>query len=562
MTSRATSPQPVLGRYVLGPTIGRGATAVVRRARDLATGDEVAVKSVPAELDLAPRVRAEVRAAERLDHPGVVALLDWGEDDESIHLVWELVDGPSLLELLREPRGLDATQVVRIGGEVLSALGHAHRAGVVHRDVKPANILIDRRGRSRLSDFGVARLSGEAGLTLTGSVVGTVAYMAPEQARGEAAGPSSDVYSACLVVYEGLTGANPVAAPSPAVTARRAASGAVPPLSRARPDLPPRLCRAVNAGLRHDPAARPSAVDLADELHGVLSGVPSARARARRMLPRLASAAGGAALTAVALWTAGGQLAESGAANWQQPGPRAAAIALAAVAFAWRPRAALLASIVAGSVLVGLVSPGAAVLLGALALATLAIGWGTGRLTLLPAACPVLFALGLGPLYAAVAGLVPRWRDRLWVAMAGVAATLVWQVGAGAGGLMAGGDYVPPGVENLDGESSPAVAARRLWEPLAAHPEALLQAVALVVGAMCVPLVLRARPGRPRAVAATIWVVLVAGSMVAVATAGVNALGAVLPAGLVVVAWALRPWRVLGRRGAARASATLRSPTA
>ena len=88
----------------------------------------------------------------------------------------------------------------------------------------------------------------------------------------------------------------------------------------------------------------------------------------------------------------------------------------------------------------------------------------------------MLFALGLGPLYAAVAGLVPRWRDRLWVAMAGVAATLVWQVGAGAGGLMAGGDYVPPGVENLDGESSPAVAARRLWEPLAAHPEALLQA--------------------------------------------------------------------------------------
>ena len=215
MTSRATSERTVLGRYVLGPTIGRGATAVVRRARDRVTGDDVAVKSVPADLDLAPRVKAEVRAAQRLDHPGVVALLDWGEDDESLHLVWELVDGPSLLEVLRAPRGLDATEVVRIGAEVLSALGHAHRAGVVHRDVKPANILIGSRGRAKLSDFGVARLSGEAGLTLTGSVVGTVAYMAPEQARGEPAGPASDVYSACLVVYEGLTGSNPVSAPSP-----------------------------------------------------------------------------------------------------------------------------------------------------------------------------------------------------------------------------------------------------------------------------------------------------------------------------------------------------------
>ena len=190
------------------------------------------------------------------------------------------------------------------------------------------------------------------------------------------------------------------------------------------------------------------------------------------MLPPLASAVGGAALAAVALWTAGGQLAESGA-QWQEPGPRAVAIGLTALAFAWRPRAALLASIVAGSALVGLVSPGAAIVLGAIALVTLAIGWHTGRLTLLPAACPLLFALGLGPLYAAVAGLVPRWRDRLWVATAGVVATLVWQVAAGADGLMAGGGHLAPGVETLDGQSSPLVAARRLWDPLAAHPEAL-----------------------------------------------------------------------------------------
>jgi hypothetical protein len=452
--------------------------------------------------------------------------------------------------------------VVRIGADVLATLAHAHRAGVVHRDVKPANILIAGRGRALLSDFGVARLSGESGLTLAGSVVGTVAYMAPEQARGEPAGPASDVYSACLVVYEGLTGSNPVAAPSPAVTARRAASGAVPPLARARPDLPPGLCRAVDAGLRHDPASRPGADELAAALEGVLSGASSARARGRRMLPALASAAGGGGLAAVALWAGGGQLAEAGAANWQQPGARAVVIALAALAFAWRPRAALVAGVVAGSVLVGLVSPGAAMVLGALALAIVAAGWRTGRLTPLPAAGPLLFALGLGPLYAAAAGLVPRWRDRLWAAGAGVLGTLAWQAAAGSDGLMAGGGYVAPGVEDLDGEASPLAAAQRLWEPFADHPEALIQAGAMVVGALCVPLVLRARPGGRRTAAAAIWVALVAGSMVAVATAGVDAVGAVVPAGLVVLAWALRPWRILRRRGLARASATLRSPTA
>ncbi|WP_217914470.1 serine/threonine-protein kinase [Miltoncostaea marina] len=281
-----TASQRALGRYVLGPALGRGATSVVHRARDLVTGDEVAVKVVPAELGLAPRVRAEVRAASRLDHPRIVPLLDWGEDSRCLYLVWELVDGPSLAQLLRgDPPPGDGT-VVRLAEETLDALAHAHARGVIHRDVKPANILVGPDGRARLSDFGVARLSGEAGLTMTGDVVGTMAYMAPEQARGEPVGPGADVYAACLVLYEGLTGRNPVAAPSPAETARRAALGAVPPLGRARPDLPAELCRAVDAGLRSDPAGRPPAADLADALAGVRGGVRAARRRGARALRR------------------------------------------------------------------------------------------------------------------------------------------------------------------------------------------------------------------------------------------------------------------------------------
>src|SRR5690606_35381615 len=146
----------VLGRYALGPAIGRGATSVVHRARDLATGEDVAVKVVPVELGLAPRVRAEVRAASRLDHPCVVALRDWGEDRECLYRVWELVGGPSLADVLRSPCGVGDGAALRAGEDVLAALAHAHGRVVVHCDVKPGNILIGPDGRARLSDFGIA----------------------------------------------------------------------------------------------------------------------------------------------------------------------------------------------------------------------------------------------------------------------------------------------------------------------------------------------------------------------------------------------------------------------
>ena len=563
MTSHTTHDRRALGRYVLGPAIGRGATAVVHRARDLATGDEVAVKVVPVELGLAPRVGAEVRAASRLDHPCIVALRDWGEDRECLYLVWELVEGPSLLEVLRDRADRADRSFVRVGEDVLAALAHAHARGVVHRDVKPANILLGPDGRARLSDFGVARLSGESRLTLTGGVVGTIAYMAPEQARGEGAGPASDVYSACLVVYEGLAGANPVAGGSPAETARRAAAGAVPPLARARPDLPKRLCAAIEAGLARDPAARPSAREMADHLAEARGGLgPAARRRGARALPVLASAAGGAALAGAGLAAADGQLAQHLSADWQRPGVAVAAIVLSALAFAWRPRAAAALAVVAGSVLVGLASPAAAAILGAVALAVAVTGWRTGRLLLLPAAAPALFAIGLGPLYPAIAGLVPRWPARLWAAAAGMVAALGWQVAAGAGGLLAGGAPLPSAVGGLDEGSSPEDAGRALWDPLADRPEALVQAAALVAAAMCVPLVLRARPGGPRLAACAAWVAAVGAALVATAPDAADAVASLVPAAVIVLAWAMRPWRVLRRRVPARASATLRNPTA
>ncbi len=189
----------------------------------------------------------------------------------------------------------------------------------------------------------------------------------------------------------------------------------------------------------------------------------------------------------------------------------------------------------------------------------LLLGWGHGRLVLLPLAAPALFAVGLGPLFPALAGLTPRWPARLWVASAGAVAAVAWQVARG-GDLLAGAGYVEPAVSALRDETSPADAAERLWRPLADMPQAGIQALVLIVAAMCVPLVLRRRPDGPREAAALIWTAALAVALVATAPDPADALGAVIPATIVLVAAAFRPWRALADRGARKASATLRGP--
>ena len=548
MSTRAHALQDlVLGRYQLGPMIGRGATATVHRALDTETGEEVAVKVIPAHLELAPRVRAEVRAVARLDHPDVVQLLDWGEEDSAMYLVSELVEGASLAETLAAGRFRERA-AVRVAGDVLNALSHAHGRGVVHRDVKPANILVDLDGRGRLTDFGVARLAGESGLTATGALVGTMAYMAPEQARGGRVGAPADVYAATLVLYEALVGHNPLAGDSPAETARRAAEADIPPLGTERPDLPRPLIAAVDAGLRRKPGDRPDPDDLAAALGRATSGIGLGRGAAR--LAPAASAVGGAAVgAALALVAGGGPLIVGAAAL------------VGGVAFAVWPRIAVLAATLAGAVALGLLGGvGVAVVLGLGAAAVLAVGVRVGRLALLPAAMPALAAVGLAPLYALAAGLAPTWPRRLWAAAGGVAVWLAWQVAFGADTLMFGGPRVPAAIEDLRGELSPLVAGERLAEPLLAHPAALAQAGALVVAAMLVPLVLRARPGSTRALAAGGACIALLALLAGYSLDPAAALAAALPAAVIVMVWTLRPWRYLRARVGAAGSATLRNP--
>src|SRR6266404_4206923 len=176
---------------------------------------------------------------------------------ERAYLVSELIDGETLRALGRRGELTDRL-VARVGADSAAALTHAHRAGVVHRDVKPENILVGPGGEAKLVDFGIARIAGERTLTATGAVLGTLAYMAPEQADGLRPGPSADVYSLALTLYECLCGEHPLIREGPAATAR-AIGEPIAPLFQVRPDLPEAMTEAIDAALDPDPESRPLA---------------------------------------------------------------------------------------------------------------------------------------------------------------------------------------------------------------------------------------------------------------------------------------------------------------
>ncbi|HYP48961.1 MAG TPA: serine/threonine-protein kinase, partial [Thermoleophilaceae bacterium] len=238
----------VLGRYRLQRRLGAGGFGVVWLAWDERLEREVAVKVVPRD-GADARVEREARAAARLNHPGIVALYELATDEHEVYLVSELVQGRTLAELTRAGAIADR-DVARIGAALCDALHHAHARGVIHRDVKPQNVMVVAEpaagaGFAKLTDFGVAHVASGDGLTRTGDVVGTLAYMAPEQAEGSRVSPACDVYSLALTLYEAWTGSNPVRAAGPAATARRLGRP-LPSLARVRRDLPLELCDAVD----------------------------------------------------------------------------------------------------------------------------------------------------------------------------------------------------------------------------------------------------------------------------------------------------------------------------
>jgi eukaryotic-like serine/threonine-protein kinase len=292
--------QRIAGRYRIDGRLGIGGMSTVHRAFDTRLEREVAVKLLAEHLaedeTFVSRFRREALAAARLVHPNIVQVFDFGLDEPSGQhfIVMELVNGQSCAQLLRDRRVLPIDETLDIVGQACRGLDHAHRNGVVHRDVKPGNLLRTEESVTKLADFGIARATDQSSITQVGSVLGTAAYLAPEQARGEEAGPEADLYALAVVTYQLLAGRLPYEATSLSELTLKQQREAPPPLDVVNPEVPPALARAVARGLALDAAARyDSALAMGEALRGGARGVeppppevPDRATEATRMLER------------------------------------------------------------------------------------------------------------------------------------------------------------------------------------------------------------------------------------------------------------------------------------
>ncbi len=267
------------GRYRLGGDLGAGGTARVVRAVDERLGRSVAVKlldsRIAASADPSGRERflKECRTLAGFSHPGAVLVFDAGEDDGDLFLVMELVEGNTLAHRLAHAGPLSIAESVRIASEILGVLAAAHSAGIVHRDVKPANILLGEGGVVKLADFGIAKRFDdiEESVTSTGFIVGTPRYLAPEQAMGESVTPATDVYAMGVLLFEMLVGHPPFVGDSAVAIAVAQQASAAPDIRTLRPDVPNTVAAAIAGSLALDPAHRPPS---AAQLEVALRGAP------------------------------------------------------------------------------------------------------------------------------------------------------------------------------------------------------------------------------------------------------------------------------------------------
>jgi hypothetical protein len=437
----------VLGRFTLEERLGTGGFGTVYRAWDERLERSVAVKVIEARGDAGRRVLREAQAAARLNHRGIVTLYELGEDGRRAYLVSELAEGETLDELAREGRISDR-EVAEVGAELCEAIDHAHSSGVVHRDIKPQNVTVrpfDGRTpagavRSKLMDFGIARLRDAPRLTPTGEVVGTIAYMAPEQAEGAAETGATDTYSLALTLYECWTGENPVLRSTPAATAR-AIGAPLPPLRRLRPDLPRALCETLDACLEPEPQERPEVAELEDELRAAVPMLDPHRA-----VPA-ASERSGASLRLVQLARIAALVALAGAVAW-----------LAAVA--GRPGAAVVVAALLAPVPLLLDQP---------------LRWP------MPSLAPVLGAVGLAPLFPALAALAGTPGRRFALAWLGWAWLAVAEAAIGTT-LLFGSLEPPPAGWTLSADAATSGVLLPLLAPGALLAGLVWGAAAVVLG--------------------------------------------------------------------------------
>ncbi|MDP9225528.1 MAG: Stk1 family PASTA domain-containing Ser/Thr kinase [Actinomycetota bacterium] len=268
------------GRYSVFERVGAGGMAEVYRARDDLLGREVALKVLSERFardgSFVERFRREAQSAANLSHPQIVSLYDYGSDEDAYFIVMEFIDGTSLADIIRNEAPLLPERAAEIALDVTKALHRAHAAGIVHRDIKPGNILITRDGQTKVTDFGIARAArgdSEQTMTQTGMVIGTAAYLSPEQAQGESVDGRSDLYSLGVVLYEMLTGRPPFSGDTPLAIAYKHVRETAEPPSSINADVPPELDAIVMKALAKNRDNRyANAVEFEQDLDRFLSG--------------------------------------------------------------------------------------------------------------------------------------------------------------------------------------------------------------------------------------------------------------------------------------------------
>ncbi|MEY4078713.1 MAG: hypothetical protein RIS80_482 [Actinomycetota bacterium] len=271
------------GRYRLKSRIAIGGMGEVWQAHDEIILRDVAIKILKPEYMGEPgfleRFRTEARHAAMVDHEGIANVYDYGEDGGSAYLVMELVPGDSLAKILERDKTMPVEKVLDMMSQTARALHEAHLAGLVHRDVKPGNLLITPDGRVKITDFGIARVADQVSLTATGQVMGTVQYLSPEQATGKPATPATDIYSLGIVAYESLKGSRPFTGETQMAIAMAQINDAPPALPD---DIPESVAALVMACLAKKPAARPeSALALAEQAEELMANRPKRATRTR-----------------------------------------------------------------------------------------------------------------------------------------------------------------------------------------------------------------------------------------------------------------------------------------
>jgi serine/threonine-protein kinase len=476
-------------------------------AEDQLMGRQVAIKVVEGASDVDSRALREAQAAAKLDHLNIVTVFEVVRQSDRTLLFTEYVEGHTLRELLGRHRLADA-EMLEAGIQICRALEHAHRRGVVHRDIKPENImLVDGESIDvRIMDFGVARLEDLSSITLDGDLVGTLAYMAPEQLEGRPVDRTADVYALAVTLYEGFTGANPLRGKDPATVIREAGRVEFVPFGRVRADLPATLADALKRGLERDPAQRPSAAEFRRLLEKAGRDMPEPveRPKMGRRITGVTHRLRGPRMTYIGRHLVAGALALATCGYLLPRMP-------------FYPQPAVV-PLVAGASFVALLSPlvGGMLSLALLALPAFAfgLGWGVVYLVmasltfgilawrrrewaaLLPGAAPLLVAAGVGLAIPALAGLLLR----RWGPPIALMAGLVIAAAAGFQGWAVLPYTFTAGVGPVLTESrhaaSPGEAMEAYARLLDQCPELLLQAV--LFGVFGIPLAWFVRGGNAR----------------------------------------------------------------